>query len=193
MASDVRGQLADLRLAVVMLDGIEIKAARTSSRWGSRPRARSSRSACGPGTPRTPRSQRAARPTSSIAWPGRRAGAAVRDRRLQRLCGKAIRQVFGDDVPVQRCVRHKERNVLELLPERDRAADQTSTHPGVAGDRPPKRAGSAQASRDRARARAPRRRRLTARGHGGDADRHPARDHRQAQTNPPIAPTRANR
>jgi putative transposase len=33
---------------------------------------------------------------------------------------KAIRQVFGDDVPVQRCVRHKERNVLELLPERDR-------------------------------------------------------------------------
>ena len=35
---------------------------------------------------------------------------------------KAIRQVFGDDVPVQRCVRHKERNVLELLPDRDRAA-----------------------------------------------------------------------
>jgi putative transposase len=33
---------------------------------------------------------------------------------------KAIRQVFGDEVPVQRCVRHKERNVLELLPERDR-------------------------------------------------------------------------
>jgi putative transposase len=28
--------------------------------------------------------------------------------------------VFGDEVPVQRCVRHKERNVLELLPERDR-------------------------------------------------------------------------
>jgi transposase-like protein len=34
---------------------------------------------------------------------------------------KAIRQVFGDEAPVQRCVRHKERNVLELLPERDRA------------------------------------------------------------------------
>jgi putative transposase len=33
---------------------------------------------------------------------------------------KAIRQVFGDDVPVQRCVRHKERNALEHLPERDR-------------------------------------------------------------------------
>jgi transposase-like protein len=33
---------------------------------------------------------------------------------------KAIRQVFGHDVPVQRCVQHKERNVLEHLPERDR-------------------------------------------------------------------------
>ncbi len=32
---------------------------------------------------------------------------------------KAIRTVFGD-VPVQRCQRHKERNVLEHLPERDR-------------------------------------------------------------------------
>ena len=32
---------------------------------------------------------------------------------------KAIRSVFGE-VPVQRCVRHKERNVLQHLPERDR-------------------------------------------------------------------------
>jgi len=32
---------------------------------------------------------------------------------------KAIRAVFGE-VPVQRCVRHKERNVLEHLPARDR-------------------------------------------------------------------------
>ncbi len=34
---------------------------------------------------------------------------------------KAIRAVFGE-VPVQRCVRHKERNVLQHLPERDRPA-----------------------------------------------------------------------
>jgi putative transposase len=34
---------------------------------------------------------------------------------------KAIRAVFGD-APIQRCVRHKERNVLEHLPERDRLA-----------------------------------------------------------------------
>ena len=35
---------------------------------------------------------------------------------------KAIRQVFGNDVPVQRCTQHKERNVLDHLPERDRQA-----------------------------------------------------------------------
>jgi putative transposase len=34
---------------------------------------------------------------------------------------KAIRNVFGD-APVQRCLRHKERNVLEHLPERERPA-----------------------------------------------------------------------
>ena len=34
---------------------------------------------------------------------------------------KAIRDVFGERAPVQRCVRHKERNVLEHLPESDRA------------------------------------------------------------------------
>jgi transposase-like protein len=34
---------------------------------------------------------------------------------------KSIRDVFGE-APVQRCIRHKERNVLEHLPERDRAA-----------------------------------------------------------------------
>jgi len=33
---------------------------------------------------------------------------------------KAIRDVFGEQAPIQRCVRHKERNVLDHLPERDR-------------------------------------------------------------------------
>ncbi|MBV8712303.1 MAG: transposase [Solirubrobacterales bacterium] len=33
---------------------------------------------------------------------------------------KAIRQVFGHEIPVQRWVQHKERNVLDHLPERDR-------------------------------------------------------------------------
>ena len=34
---------------------------------------------------------------------------------------KAIRAVFGEQAPVQRCVRHKERNVLGHMPERDRS------------------------------------------------------------------------
>ena len=71
---------------------------------------------------------------------------------------KAIRSVFGE-APVQRCIRHKERNVLEHLAERDRppvkrrlraawaetdhgrarerlralAADLDRSHPGAAG------------------------------------------------------------
>ena len=36
---------------------------------------------------------------------------------------KAIRNVFGD-APVQRCVRHKERNVTDHLPERERPSVQ---------------------------------------------------------------------
>ncbi len=38
---------------------------------------------------------------------------------------KAIREVFGDDVPVQRCVQHKLRNVVDHLPERDREPVKT--------------------------------------------------------------------
>jgi transposase-like protein len=38
---------------------------------------------------------------------------------------KAIRQVFGNHVPVQRCTQHKQRNVLDHLPERDRPAVKT--------------------------------------------------------------------
>ncbi len=33
---------------------------------------------------------------------------------------KAVRDVLGAGVPVQRCIRHKERNVLDHLPERER-------------------------------------------------------------------------
>ncbi|MBA2514461.1 MAG: IS256 family transposase [Solirubrobacterales bacterium] len=35
---------------------------------------------------------------------------------------RAVRVVFGDRSPVQRCIRHKERNVLEHLPEHARTA-----------------------------------------------------------------------
>ena len=56
---------------------------------------------------------------------------------------KAIRQVFGDDVPVQRCVRHKERNVLEHLPERDRRPIKRRLARAWTGDRPRQRARAA--------------------------------------------------
>ncbi len=35
---------------------------------------------------------------------------------------KAVRDVLGVRTPVQRCIRHKERNVIEHLPERERAS-----------------------------------------------------------------------
>lgn len=35
---------------------------------------------------------------------------------------KAVRDVLGVRTPIQRCIRHKERNVIEHLPERDRPA-----------------------------------------------------------------------
>jgi len=38
---------------------------------------------------------------------------------------RAIADVFGTRAPVQRCVRHKERNVLEHLPERERPPIRT--------------------------------------------------------------------
>jgi putative transposase len=37
---------------------------------------------------------------------------------------KAVRTVLGEHTPVQRCIRHKERNVLDHLPEEDRPAVQ---------------------------------------------------------------------
>jgi transposase-like protein len=37
---------------------------------------------------------------------------------------KAVKTVLGEHTPVQRCIRHKERNVLDHLPEQDRDAVQ---------------------------------------------------------------------
>ena len=46
---------------------------------------------------------------------------------------KAIRNVFGE-APVQRCVRHKERNVLDHLPERERPAVKQRLRRAWAGE-----------------------------------------------------------
>ena len=99
---------------------------------------------------------------------------------------KAIRRVFGNDVPVQRCVQHKERNVLDHLPERDRESVKgrlrrawKETDHDIALEQ----LNTLAIELDRAH---PGRRGLAARGHGGDADRDAAGDHRQAQAHAPV-------
>jgi putative transposase len=111
--------LDDLRLAVVMLDGIELK-------------GRCCVVALGIGT------DGIKHPLG--LWDGSTENATVATMLLANLVErgldveqgvlvvidgakalrKAVRDVFGVDTPVQRCVRHKERNVLGHLPERDR-------------------------------------------------------------------------
>ena len=111
-------QLADLRLAVMMLDGLELKGRMMIVALGIT--------------------------TEGIKiplglWEGSTENATVATALLSDLVErgldpeqgmlfvidgskalrKAIRSVFGE-VPVQRCIRHKERNVLHHLPERDR-------------------------------------------------------------------------
>ncbi len=41
---------------------------------------------------------------------------------------KAVRDILGGGAPVQRCIRHKERNVTDHLPERDRAGVRRRLH-----------------------------------------------------------------
>lgn len=111
--------LADLRLAVMMLDGIELHGHTNVVALGIT--TEGDKLALG-------------------LWEGSTENAAVASALLSDLVDrgldvqqgllfvidgskalrKAIGQVFGRRVPVQRCVRHKERNVLDHLPERDR-------------------------------------------------------------------------
>ncbi len=55
--------------------------------------------------------------------------------------GKALRAAVGEvlgPVPVQRCLRHKERNVLDHLPERDRHRSSAACgQPGSSPTTPP--------------------------------------------------------
>ncbi|MBV8953727.1 MAG: IS256 family transposase [Solirubrobacterales bacterium] len=112
-------QLADLRLAVVMLDGIEIKGRTNVVALGIT--TEGNKLALGLWSGSTENATIATALLSDLVS----RGLDVEQGLLFVIDGskalrKAIRQVFGDEVPVQRCVRHKERNVLELLPERDR-------------------------------------------------------------------------
>jgi len=75
---------------------------------------------------------------------------------------KAVRSVFGEAAPVQRCIRHKERNVLAHLPERGPSGGQATAAQGVGRARSRPRARPARRASRRARAQPPRRRRLAA-------------------------------
>ena len=82
--------------------------------------------------PATSRSARRHQPQCSGGRPRPnldiRAGRARRPRR-QQAQRAAVGEVFGP-VPVQRCVRHKERGVLDHLPERDQVAVKLRAGPG---------------------------------------------------------------
>ena len=139
-------RLDDVRLAVLMLDGIELKG-RTNvvalgittdgvkiplGLWeGSTENAdRRHRAALRPRRPR----------------PGRRAGRALRARRRPRRCGRRSATSSACRTPVQRCIRHKERNVLDHLPERDRDLVKRRLRKAWERDRPRPGARSLQRS-----------------------------------------------
>ncbi len=95
---------------------------------------------------------------------------------------KAIRQVFGEHAVVQRCVRHKERNVLGHLADRDRPRPRPAPALSVGPGRPGPSPRTAPGPRPRTRPDPPRCCRVTQGGPGGD-DHHPApQGHRDTET-----------
>ena len=184
--------LADLRLAVIMLDGIELHGRTNIVALGIT--TEGEKLALG-------------------VWDGSTENAAVASALLADLVDrgldveqgmlfvidgskalrKAIRQVFGNDVPVQRCVQHKLRNVVEHLPERDRQTGQTPPTPSVEGDRPRPRARAAtplavEVSTARTPAPPPHSER-----DGGHTDGHPAGGSPASSSSCSGPPTRASR
>ena len=119
LAALMSRSLADVRLAVLMIDGIDLKGRTNVVALGI--------STDGVKTPLG-------------LWEGSSENAAVATALLSDLVArgldveqgvlcvldgskalrKAVRDVLGIHTPVQRCVRHKERNAREHLPERDR-------------------------------------------------------------------------
>jgi transposase-like protein len=111
--------LADLRLAVIMLDGIELHGRTNIVALGIT--TEGDKLALGLWDGSTENATVAAALLSDLVD----RGLDLEQGLLFVIDGskglrKAVRQVFGNDVPVQRCVQHKQRNVLDHLPERDR-------------------------------------------------------------------------
>jgi transposase-like protein len=112
-------RLEDVRLAVLMLDGIELKGRTNIVALGITTEGVKLPLGLWEGS-----SENAAVATALLADLVER-GLDVEQGVLCVLDGgkalrKAVRDVLGVHTPVQRCIRHKERNVLDHLPERDR-------------------------------------------------------------------------
>ena len=117
----MRRPLSDLRLAVIMLDGIELHGYTNIVALGIT--TEGDKLALGLWDGSTENATVAAALLSDLVD----RGVDVEQGLLFVIDGakalrKAIRQVFGNKVPVQRCIQHKQRNVLDHLPERDRPA-----------------------------------------------------------------------
>jgi putative transposase len=113
--------LADLRLAVIMLDGIELHGRTNIVALGISTEGEKLALGLWDGSTEN------ATVTAALLSDLVDRGLDVEQGLLFVIDGskglrKAIRQVFGNEVPVQRCVQHKQRNVLDHLPERDRDA-----------------------------------------------------------------------
>ncbi len=96
----------------------------------------------------------------------------------------AVRAVLGDRIPVQRCVRHKERNVLEHLPERDRPGVKHRLRRAWARDDHDKALSELQALADELERSHPGGAASLQRGNEGDAHRHPSRCSWRAEAHP---------
>jgi putative transposase len=135
-------QLSDLRLAVMMLDGLELKGRMMIVALGITTEGikiplglweGSTENATVATALLSDLVERGLDPSQAILFV-LDGGKALR---------RAIRDVFGEHAPVHRCHRHKERNVTDLLPERDRPrvraqirAAWALTNTGLATQRP---------------------------------------------------------
>ena len=143
-------RLDDVRLAVMMLDGLGDRRAHPRRRAGDLNRGREDPARVVGGLDR----ERDARadPARGLVERGLDPEQAI----LFVLDGgkalrQAIKDVFGERALVHRCHRHKERNVYDLLPERDRARDPRSDPRRVGAQGPRARRAAARATRRRAR------------------------------------------
>ena len=114
-------RLDDIRLAVLMLDGIDLKGRCNVVALGITTEGVKIPLGLWEGSTENAAVATALLAISSIAaWMSVRACSASWTAR--RRCARRSVTCSATDTPVQRCIRHKERNVLDHLPERDRPA-----------------------------------------------------------------------